>query len=174
MQDRADGPPGVSVVIPVYRSRDCLRELHERLVALGPEPLSELFSADYLFRVSRGRKIAVKPFIMDAKVVVGVGNIYASEALYMAGIHPKRLAGRISRQKYALLCEVVREVLQDAIAAGGTTLRDFQQEDGRPGYFAQQLQVYGRTESPCPVCGEPIRSRVIGQRSSYFCHHCQH
>jgi formamidopyrimidine-DNA glycosylase len=146
---------------------------HPLLASLGPEPLSDAFDAAHLHRHGSARRSAVKNLIMDSRVVVGVGNIYASEALFRAGIHPSRASNRISLTRYRTLVEAIRAVLAEAIAQGGTTLRDFQQEDGRPGYFAQQLQVYGRAESPCPVCGEPIRSRVIGQRSSYFCRHCQ-
>jgi formamidopyrimidine-DNA glycosylase len=146
---------------------------HERLVALGPEPLSELFSADYLFRVSRGRKIAVKPFIMDAKVVVGVGNIYASEALFRAGISPVRQAGRVSRNACARLARSVREVLVEAIDAGGTTIRDFMDSEGRPGYFKQELKVYGRGGEQCNTCGSTIKLIRLGQRSTFYCVKCQ-
>ncbi len=146
---------------------------HPLLAGLGPEPLSDAFDAAHLHRLGSARQSAVKNLIMDSHVVVGVGNIYASEALFRAGIHPARASNRISLTRYRALVDAIRAVLTEAIAQGGTTLRDFQQEDGRPGYFAQQLQVYGRAQAPCPVCGEPIRSRVIGQRSSYFCRHCQ-
>jgi len=146
---------------------------HERLVALGPEPLSELFSADYLFRVSRGRRIAVKPFIMDAKVVVGVGNIYASEALFRAGISPVRQAGRVSRNACARLARSVREVLVEAIDAGGTTIRDFMDSEGRPGYFKQELKVYGRGGEQCNACGSTIKLTRLGQRSTFYCVKCQ-
>ena len=147
--------------------------LHERLVALGPEPLSELFSADYLFRASRGRKVAVKPFIMDANVVVGVGNIYASEALFRAGISPLRQAGRVSRKAYAQLARSVREVLAEAIDAGGTTIRDFMDNEGRPGYFKQELKVYGRGGEQCTACGSTIKQTRLGQRSTFYCVKCQ-
>mgnify|MGYP001812885080 FL=1 len=146
---------------------------HRLLRDLGPEPLDTAFSGDYLYGLSRGRRVAVKNFIMNSHIVVGIGNIYASEALYMAGIHPKRLAGRISRQKYTLLCEVVREVLQDAIAAGGTTLRDFVNGEGKPGYFRQHLNVYGRSGQPCISCHVPIREIRLGQRSTFYCPKCQ-
>lgn len=146
---------------------------HRLLRDLGPEPLDAAFTGDYLYGLSRGRRVAVKNFIMNSHIVVGIGNIYASEALYMAGIHPKRLAGRISRQKYALLCEVVREVLQDAIAAGGTTLRDFVNGEGKPGYFRQHLNVYGRSGQPCISCRVPIREIRLGQRSTFYCPKCQ-
>ncbi len=146
---------------------------HPLLTDLGPEPLSEELSGAYLHRRAAGRRLAVKPFIMDSKVVVGVGNIYASEALFRAGIHPSRPAGRISLVRYGCLAEAIRQVLQQAIAAGGTTLRDFSDQDGRPGYFAQQLQVYGRAGEPCFRCGRIIRKIQLGQRSTYFCSKCQ-
>ncbi len=147
---------------------------HPLLAALGPEPMDETFDGIYLHRLGMTRRSAVKNLIMDSHVVVGVGNIYASESLFRAGIHPARAGNRISAERYHRLVEAIRSVLTEAIAQGGTTLRDFQQEDGRPGYFAQQLQVYGRTGEPCPQCGKPVCSRVIGQRSSFFCRHCQH
>lgn len=148
-------------------------EEHVLLAHLGPEPLSDEFNGALLYVGSRGRKLAVKNYLMDQKTVVGVGNIYASEALYRAGIHPALAAGRVSRRRYGLLAEAVRQVLTQAIAAGGTTLRDFTDEKGRPGYFSQQLQVYGREGLPCAHCGRPITCETIGQRSSYFCGRCQ-
>ncbi|MCP4010875.1 MAG: bifunctional DNA-formamidopyrimidine glycosylase/DNA-(apurinic or apyrimidinic site) lyase [Proteobacteria bacterium] len=147
--------------------------VHPLLATLGPEPLSEAFDGRYLHKKSRGRRVAVKPFIMDQKVVVGVGNIYASEALFLAGIRPARQASRISRARYEVLAEQIKLVLQGAIARGGTTLRDFSQADGRPGYFEQQLTVYGRHNQPCRQCGHAIRNKVIGQRASYYCPVCQ-
>ena len=146
---------------------------HPLLASLGPEPLGDEFNGDYLYRASRGRKLAIKAFIMDAKVVVGVGNIYASEALYLAGIHPLRAAGRVSRQRMEDLAQVITQVLARAIEAGGTTLRDFFGGDGSPGYFSQQLNAYGRTGEPCNGCGKPITQRVIGQRSTFYCTTCQ-
>lgn len=148
-------------------------EAHPLLAGLGPEPLTEGFDGDYLYRRSRGRRGAVKTFVMDSAIVVGVGNIYASEALHMAGIHPSRPAGRISRARYQRLATAVQEVLSRAIEQGGTTLRNFTNGDGKPGYFRQHLHVYARAGEPCPECGEPIRARVIGQRSSFFCGRCQ-
>ncbi len=147
---------------------------HPLLADLGPEPLGPDFTGELLYRRSRGRRQPVKSFIMDQKTVVGVGNIYASEALFEAGILPHRQAGRISRQRYALLSEKIRRVLASAIEQGGTTLRDFLQADGRPGYFRQQLAVYQREGLACRVCGQTVRSRVIGQRASSYCSHCQH
>ncbi len=149
-------------------------EAHPLLASLGPEPLSEAFDGNYLSQQGRTRRSAVKGLVMDSHVVVGVGNIYASESLFRAGIHPSRPANRISAERYQALARAIREVLAEAIAQGGTTLRDFQREDGRPGYFAQELRVYGRSGEACPQCGEPIRSRLIGQRSSFFCPRCQH
>ena len=148
-------------------------EGHKLLRDLGPEPLSDAFSGIHLWQKSRGRKGAVKNFIMDGKIVVGVGNIYASEALYMAGIHPMRAAGRVSRVRYEALAAAIRDVLSRAIAHGGTTLRDFVNSDGKPGYFAQELLVYDREDMPCFQCQAPIRRKVIGQRSSYYCPRCQ-
>ncbi len=146
---------------------------HPLLAALGPEPLGEAFTAAYLHAKSRGREVAIKPFLMDSHVVVGVGNIYANEALFMAGIYPARAAGRISVHRYARLVESVRAVLAAAIEQGGTTLRDFVREDGSPGYFSLKLAVYDREGQPCPRCGGPIRKRTLGQRSSFYCPRCQ-
>jgi formamidopyrimidine-DNA glycosylase len=148
-------------------------EQHPLLIHLGPEPLSMDFTADYLYTRSRGRRVAVKNFIMNGHIVVGVGNIYASEALFMAGIHPCRQAGRISRQRYAGLVDAIRDVLERAIQRGGTTLRDFVGSDGVPGYFARELLVYDRGGKGCFQCSELIRTKVIGQRSSYYCPSCQ-
>jgi formamidopyrimidine-DNA glycosylase len=148
-------------------------ENHPLLRALGPEPLSTDFGGKYLRQQSLGRKAAVKNFIMDGKIVVGVGNIYASEALFMAGIHPARAAGRISVQRYQALAAAIQDVLGRAIRRGGTTLRDFLNSDGNPGYFAQELLVYEREGQPCFQCQAPIRRKVIGQRSSYYCPRCQ-
>jgi len=146
---------------------------HKLLRDLGPEPLSGTFSGKHLWQKSRARKGAVKNFIMDGKIVVGVGNIYASEALFMAGIHPSRSAGRISAARYEALAAAIRDVLSRAIRHGGTTLRDFLNSDGNPGYFAQELLVYEREGLPCFQCQAPVRRKVIGQRSSYYCPRCQ-
>jgi len=148
-------------------------ETHELLAGLGPEPLSVDFDGDLLWTRSRGRKAAVKLFLMDQAIVVGVGNIYASEALFAAGIHPKRAAGSVSRERYARLALEVKRILAHAIKRGGTTLRDFISPDGVPGYFEQELFVYGRAGEACKVCSAPIRASVIGQRSTFFCTHCQ-
>jgi formamidopyrimidine-DNA glycosylase len=148
-------------------------ERHRLLKDLGPEPLGEMFCGAYLYERSRERRLAVKNFIMDGRIVVGVGNIYASESLFRAGIHPARAAGRVSLARYDALVAAIREVLDAAIRAGGTTLRDFSQGDGRPGYFARELRVYERAGEPCPACGLPLARQVIGQRSAYFCRRCQ-
>jgi formamidopyrimidine-DNA glycosylase len=148
-------------------------DVHPLLAHLGPEPLGPGFDGGYLYRRSRGRKCAVKAFIMDASVVVGLGNIYANESLYLAGIHPARPCNRIGHERYRLLARQIRRVLASAIEQGGTTLRDFVREDGSPGYFALSLKVYDRAGEPCPVCRTPIRQRRIAQRSSFFCRRCQ-
>ncbi|QSA96463.1 bifunctional DNA-formamidopyrimidine glycosylase/DNA-(apurinic or apyrimidinic site) lyase [Methylococcus sp. EFPC2] len=146
---------------------------HVLLASLGPEPLGASFSGDDLYRASRGSKTAIKPYLMDGKQVVGVGNIYASEALFRAGIHPQRKAGAVGLDRYRALADAIRAVLSEAIAQGGTTLRDFVNESGSPGYFQQTLNVYGREGEPCRRCGAPIRQLKLGQRASYYCAHCQ-
>ena len=148
-------------------------QTHELLRDLGPEPLSDAFDGDYLFERSRGRGAPVKTFLMDQRVVVGVGNIYAAEALFAAGISPLRAAGRVSRDRYAALVDEVRRILAHAIARGGTTLRDFISPDGVPGYFEQELSVYGRGGAPCLSCGRALREESIGQRASVWCGRCQ-
>ena len=152
-------------------SSDPLR--HELLAKLGPEPLTVAFDGERLFQQSRGRSMAVKPFIMDNAVVVGVGNIYASEALFRAGIRPQTVAARLSAPRLARLAAAIRTTLADAIRAGGTTLRDFLNPDGAPGYFEQELAVYGRGGLPCPACARPLRQASIGQRTSVWCPRCQ-
>lgn len=147
---------------------------HPRLVSLGPEPLSDAFTADWLQNKAKGRKQAIKTFVMDSRIVVGVGNIYASEALFLAGIHPSRAAGRIASKRYVTLVAAIKKVLSEAIAQGGTTLRDFTNSDGQPGYFAQSLNVYGRAGLDCTQCGQAIKHLRQGQRSTYYCGHCQH
>ncbi len=149
-------------------------QVHPLLAKLGPEPLSEAFTGELLWQRSRQRKVAVKIFLMNQSNVVGVGNIYASEALYAAGIDPARAAGKISRVDYARLAVAVKDTLHQAIRRGGTTLRDFHQPDGQPGYFYQELSVYGRQGQACRHCGTSIRQRQLGQRASYYCPHCQH
>ncbi|ALP54673.1 hypothetical protein Tel_00395 [Candidatus Tenderia electrophaga] len=146
---------------------------HRLLASLGPEPLSEGFDADYLYQRSRRRKQAVKQFIMDSHTVVGVGNIYASEALFRAGIRPQLAAGRLSRLRCEALVAAIKAVLGLAIEQGGTTLRDFVDGGGKPGYFKQRLQVYGRVGEPCLQCEKPIKQLRQGQRASYYCPACQ-
>jgi formamidopyrimidine-DNA glycosylase len=148
-------------------------ETHPLLNGLGPEPLCPAFDGDVLYRRSRGRSAPVKGFIMDARVVVGVGNIYANEALFLAGIRPDRAAGRISLARYRLLAGSIKRVLTSAIAHGGTTLRDFVGGDGRPGYFARELHVYGRAGQACRRCDGPLRELRLAQRSTVYCVTCQ-
>ena len=146
---------------------------HALLRGLGPEPLSDAFDGDDLFARSRGRKAPVKAFLMDQRIVVGVGNIYVAEALFAAGISPLRAAGRVSRERYAALAEAVKAILASAIVRGGTTLRDFIAPDGAPGYFEQELAAYGRGGEPCPRCGRPLREAAVAQRATVWCGHCQ-
>ena len=146
---------------------------HPLLRALGPEPLSDAFDADYLHARTRGRRVAIKVLLMNAAIVVGVGNIYASEALFHAGVSPGRAAGRLTREETARIVAAVRRVLTSAIKAGGTTLRDYVNANGNPGYFRQKLYVYERADEACRDCATPIRQRVQGQRSTYWCPTCQ-
>ncbi len=146
---------------------------HKLLRHLGPEPLSAALTAEYLFMKSRGRKQAIKHFIMDSKTVVGLGNIYASEALFASGIHPKRQAGRVASGRYAGLVRAIHAVLTQAMEKGGTTLRDFTDSRGRPGYFRHELAVYDRKDESCRVCRRPIKHLRLGQRATYYCGGCQ-
>lgn len=146
---------------------------HVLLSALGPEPLAEGFSTDYLYGRSRHKKTPVKSFIMDSHVVVGIGNIYANEALFEAGIHPLREAGRISIGRYGRLVSAIKSVLGRAIMQGGTTLRDFVGGDGQPGYFSQSLSAYGRGGEPCVTCGTTLRETRLAQRTTVYCVRCQ-
>lgn len=148
-------------------------EQHKLLQHLGPEPLGNDFNNEYLFKASRKKKASIKQLIMDNKIVVGVGNIYASEALFLAAIRPAIAAGRLSKQSYLELTLAIKNVLTRAIAEGGTTLKDFTQSDGQPGYFKQQLNVYGRKAQPCYHCNSLIKSKIIAQRNSYYCPVCQ-
>lgn len=148
-------------------------ETHELLRDLGPEPLSDDFSGELLFERSRGRKAPVKAFLMDQKIVVGVGNIYAAEALFAAGVSPLRAAGKVSRERYEAIATEIRRILAYAIRRGGTTLRDFLSPDGAPGYFEQELSAYGRGGEPCPRCGRPLKQAMLAQRATVWCGHCQ-
>jgi formamidopyrimidine-DNA glycosylase len=148
-------------------------ERHALLRGLGLEPLDPGFTGEAMHRLAAGRRVAVKQFLMNGRIVAGVGNIYASEALFRAGIHPLRAAGRVSRASWERLAAAVRETLEAALAAGGTTLRDFASADGRPGYFQNECAVYGREGEPCIRCARPIRARRQGQRSTFFCASCQ-
>jgi formamidopyrimidine-DNA glycosylase len=155
----------------LWTSEDPL--LHPLLRSLAPEPLSDEFDAAYLIKAAKRRKVAIKQLIMNSQVVVGVGNIYASEALFRAGIRPRRAAGRLKPVEFVALVKSIKQVLREAIRQGGTTLRDYVNADGMPGYFRQKLFVYERAGEPCRVCETPIKQLVQGQRSTYFCRHCQ-
>jgi formamidopyrimidine-DNA glycosylase len=146
---------------------------HPLLRKLGPEPLEEPFDADYLHRITRKRRVAIKLAIMNSHIVVGVGNIYASEALFHAGIRPGRAANSLNHAECAALVAAIKSVLSMAIEHGGTTLRDYVGASGAPGYFKQELFVYERAGEPCRQCGKPVRHRVQGQRSTYYCSSCQ-
>jgi formamidopyrimidine-DNA glycosylase len=146
---------------------------HPLLAKLGPEPLSPAFDAEYLYRATRKRSVAIKHLIMNSHVVVGVGNIYANEALFRARISPRRAAGRLTRAQAQALVRAIKGVLAEAIEIGGTTLRDYVNASGSPGYFNQKLFVYERAKQACRVCKTPIKQFAQGQRSSYWCATCQ-
>ncbi|EJD6368372.1 bifunctional DNA-formamidopyrimidine glycosylase/DNA-(apurinic or apyrimidinic site) lyase [Providencia rettgeri] len=143
------------------------------LAHLGPEPLSDAFNPHYLYELAQKKKVAIKPWLMDNKVVVGVGNIYANEALFVAKISPEKITNTLTLEEVAELVQQIKKVLQRSIEQGGTTLKDFLQSDGKPGYFAQELFVYGKKGEPCSMCGTPIESIKQGQRSTFFCPQCQ-
>lgn len=147
--------------------------VHALLNALGPEPLSEDFGGEHLRAAARGRSVSIKEFIMNSQNVVGVGNIYASESLFRAGIHPKRAAGKVSQTRLVRLADAIKTTLQTAIHAGGSTLRDYVHANGEPGFFQLNAFVYDRAGLPCRNCSTPIRAFRQGQRSTYFCPHCQ-
>jgi formamidopyrimidine-DNA glycosylase len=147
--------------------------LHPLLKKLAPEPLSDAFDGDYLYRVTRKRSVAIKQFIMNSQVVVGVGNIYASEAMFRARVSPRRAARRLTRKEAAALAQAIKDVLGEAIKIGGTSLRDYVNANGAPGYFRQKLFVYERAGVACRVCRSAIRQFVQGQRSTYWCSTCQ-
>jgi len=140
---------------------------------IGPEPLSSEFNDNTLYLSSRGRKKNIKTYIMDSNIVAGVGNIYASESLFLAGISPKRVAGKISKKRYQVLTQCIKQILAEAINNGGTTLNDFSNIDGEPGYFSQVLSVYGRNDMPCYRCDGTIKRIIQNQRASYYCPRCQ-
>ncbi len=140
---------------------------------LGPEPLSNKFNDNTLYLSSKGRKKNIKTFIMDSSIVVGVGNIYASESLFLAGISPKRISGKTSKKRYQVLTQCIKQILSEAINNGGTTLNDFSNIDGEPGYFSQVLSVYGRNDMSCYQCDGTIKRIVQNQRASYYCPRCQ-
>lgn len=146
---------------------------HPLLVHLAPEPLDAGFDAAYLRRICRGRKVSIKQLLMNGRLITGVGNIYASEALFQARIRPTRAAGRLKAEEFAPLVRAIRRVLRHSIRSGGTTLRDYVNPAGTPGYFRQKLYVYERAGEPCRVCKTPIRQKRQGQRSTYWCSHCQ-
>jgi len=148
-------------------------EEHKLIAHLGPEPLENDFNIDYLWAQAKKRKVAIKKFIMDGHVVVGVGNIYAAESLFLSGIHPERLCNSLSKKRLSALLQNIKVILKTAIAKGGTTLRDFRQQDGKPGYFQQQLLVYGNQGKACPNCGSKIQTKLIAQRASAYCKRCQ-
>lgn len=148
-------------------------EQHPLIAPLGIEPLSTAFSGAWLHGATRGRAGPIKPFLMDSHIVVGVGNIYASESLFRARVDPRTPAGQLSRSRCERIAQAVRATLEDALTAGGSTLRDFMHSDGSAGWFQQQHLVYGRAGEPCRACGKPVRSLRMGQRSTFYCPHCQ-
>lgn len=148
-------------------------EAHPLLRSLGVEPLSPDFTDQYLSKKAKGRHVAIKSFIMNNQVVVGVGNIYATEALFKAGIHPAMPVHSLTKKQFKQLVLTIKEILQLAISKGGTTLKDFLNAEGKPGYFKQELMAYGREGLPCVLCKKPLHKMILGQRSSVFCHHCQ-
>lgn len=147
---------------------------HVLLSVLGPEPLAESFDAAWFYQQLRKKTAPIKNVIMDSHLVVGVGNIYASESLFRSGIHPGTAANKVSKARCERLVKEIKSTLNDALLAGGSSLRDFFGADGNPGYFQQEYFVYGRTNQPCKVCGTPIRTVRLGQRSTFFCQSCQH
>lgn len=158
----------------LWQARDGEQTLpHPLLAKLGPEPLSSEFNGDYLYNSSRNRKVAIKSLIMNSQIVVGAGNIYANESLFLSGIHPQTPANALSRKQCSALAANIKQVLTEAIEQGGTTLKDFLSPDGKPGYFVQKLNVYGRDHQACPVCGTTIERIILNQRASYFCPKCQ-
>jgi formamidopyrimidine-DNA glycosylase len=148
--------------------------LHPLIAVLGVEPLDSVFDADWLYAQTRRRDVPIKPLLMDSHLVVGIGNIYAAESLFRAGISPLRAASRISRERYRILVQAIRSTLENSIAAGGSSLRDYVHSDGGAGCFQLSCAVYDRCGEPCPVCGTPVRSIRQAGRSTFYCAHCQH
>ena len=146
---------------------------HPLLKSLGVEPLDTKFTGQYLQQKALRRRIAIKPFIMNSNIVTGIGNIYAAEALFLANIHPTKQAGLLTQQQYERLVDSIKHILNTAISQGGTTLKDFVNSEGKPGYFSQKLHVYGRAGLPCMACGSILQSIQLGKRSTVFCEHCQ-
>ena len=157
----------------VLWTSDAISE-HALIAHLGPEPLQPAFDAEYLYARTRKRRQAIKTLIMDSRIVVGVGNIYANEALFNAGVHPLKAAHKVTKQQTYVLVDEIKNVLANAIKRGGTTLRDFVGGDGKPGYFAQELNVYGRAGQACKSCSKPLTEKYIAQRSTVYCTRCQH
>ncbi len=155
----------------LWTGADPLR--HPLLAKLGVEPLTAAFDGDLLYRISRKRATPIKQFLMDGAVVVGVGNIYANESLFRAAIRPQSACGKLGKARYARLAATIKATLEDSLAAGGSSLRDFTDSAGKPGYFQQQYNVYGRTGQPCRLCGTPIATLRQGQRATFYCPHCQ-
>lgn len=148
-------------------------ERHPLLADIGPEPLEADFSTQYLYDITRHKKVTIKVFLMNGKNLAGVGNIYAAEALFLAGIHPEKTTGALTKHECATLVKAIKTILKRAIKSGGTTLKDFSNHEGTPGYFVTKLQVYGRENQPCPNCKTKLRLIRLGQRSTVFCPHCQ-
>lgn len=146
---------------------------HPLLQYLGVEPLTDALTVDYLLQHAKGRRRPIKSLIMDSHIIVGIGNIYAAEALFLAGVHPLLPASELKREQGLCLIDAIKKILDQAIRKGGTTLKDFVNSEGKPGYFSQQLNVYGRAGLPCVICGLPLQSCILGQRSTVFCEHCQ-
>lgn len=169
---RLRDPRRFGAVLWIAADNDLAR--HPLLAPLGIEPLADEFTPEWLLARTRGRNTAIKPLLMDSHLVVGIGNIYASESLFRAGIDPRTAAGKIGLKRYARLVPKIRATLQAAIAAGGSSLRDFIHSDGSSGYFQQQYFVYGRGGEPCRICGRSIRALRQAQRATFYCGHCQH
>lgn len=146
---------------------------HPLLANLGVEPLGEMFTSDYLYSIGRQRKVPIKSLIMNSQVVVGVGNIYSQESLFHAGIHPRRPANKIAKSRMVNLVGAIKKILEEAIKAGGSSLKDFTSAEGKPGYFQHTHQVYGRGGEPCRICLSALKQSIIGQRTTVYCGHCQ-